>query len=91
MVAAGAGRIEELTATEGGPGVDPDDEAGWGAAGEELVDQLGDRRTESGPVAPLVELTGQPLDLVERRVAPIGLVIIARRQVDPERPLVGVA
>ena len=72
--------------------VDPDHEAGRRlAAGEELVDQLGDGRAEGGPVAPHVELAGQPLDLVERRVAAVRLVVVAGRQVDPERPLVRVA
>src|SRR6185312_2389392 len=38
-------------------------------------------------VAPHVELAGEPLDDVDGRVAAVGRVVVARRHVDPERPL----
>ena len=92
VIAAGAGRVEELAAAEGRPGVHPHDHAGWRLANrEQLVGELGEVAAEGGAIAPHVELTGQPLDHVDGGVAPLRLVVVAGRHVHPERPLVRVA
>ena len=61
------------------------------SAGEEVVGELREVAPERRAVAPHVELAGEALDHVDRGVAAIRLVVVARRQVDPERPLVRVA
>ena len=92
VVAAGARRVDELAAAERRPRVDPDEDRRRRVAlGEQLVHQLREVLAERRPVAPAVELPGQPLDHVDRRVALIGIVVVARRHVDPERPHVRVA
>src|SRR5205823_13547893 len=48
-------------------------------------------RAEGRPVPPHVELARVTLDDVDRRVAPVGLVLVTRRDVDPERSLVRIA
>ena len=91
VVAARARRVDELAAAERRKRVDPDQDRRWGVAlGEQLVHQLREVLAERRPVAPAVELPGQPLDHVDRRVPLIG-VVVARRHVHPERPHVRVA
>src|SRR5439155_16598154 len=85
VIATGARRVDELGPAVRGPAVDVDEDARRGlAAGEELVGELGEVEPEGGAVAPHVELPGHSLDLVDRRIAPIGVVVVARRQVDPD-------
>jgi hypothetical protein len=92
QVVAGAARVEELAAAERRPAVHPDDDRGWGlAACEQLVGELGEVFAEWRAVPPHVELAGEALDDVDRRVAAFRLVVVARRRVDPQRPLVRVA
>ena len=58
---------------------------------EQPVDELGHVRPEGGAVPPHVELSGHPLDQVDRREAPVGLGVVGGREIDPERPDVRVA
>ena len=89
VVVADAGRVEELRAAVGRPGVDEDDERGRAAVvGEERVDELEHVRAERRAVPPHVDLAGVPLDQVDRRQRRL---VGARRHVDPERPPVRVA
>ncbi len=65
---------------ERGPAVDPDDDDRWCIArGEHRVCQLREVPPERSPIAPHVELTGEALDRVDRRVSPVRLVVVARR------------
>src|SRR3954468_16044678 len=84
VVVADARRVEELGAADRGPGVDPDDDRRRRlAASEELVGELREvPRAKRRAVAPHVELPGVALDLVDRWVAPLRLVVVAGRQVD---------
>ena len=82
VVAAAAGRVDELRAADRRPGVDEDD----ARVDVGVVEQLEEGRPEGGAVAPHVELAGEALEDVDRRPAGVG-----RRRVDPERPLVRVA
>ena len=82
VVAAAAGRVDELRAADRRPGVD-EDNAGVDVG---VVEQLEEGRPEGGPVAPHLDLAGEALEDVDRRPACVG-----RRRVDPERPLVRVA
>ncbi len=91
VVAARAGRVEELAAPELRPRVDEDDDGGLrGPRGERLVAELEEVLPEGRDVAPRAEEAGQPLDDVERRQALVR-VVVAGRHVDPERAHVGVA
>src|SRR2546422_7086396 len=86
VVVPGPGRVQELASAEGGPAVDPDHDARRRLARREhLVGQLGEVLPEGGSVPPHVELTGEPLDLIDARVASTGIVVVARRKIDPER------
>ncbi len=93
VVAPDRGRVEELRAAELRPGVDPDDDRGRHVPGcEHVVAELRERLcAERRPVAPHVELAGVALDHVDRRVATFRLVLVTRREVDPQGPLVRVA
>ena len=92
MVAAGAGRVDELAAAVGRPGVHVDDDARRRAArGEQRVGGLRERRPEGGAVVPHRHGARVALDDVHRRVAAVRLVVVARRHVDLERALGGVA
>ena len=82
VVAAAAGRVDELRAADRRPGVDEDD----AGVDVRVVEQFEEGRPEGGAVAPHVELPGEALEDVDR--GPAG---VRRRRVDPERPLVRVA
>jgi len=86
-VSAGARRVDELAAAERRPGVDERHDARRGGR----VEELEEARPERGPVAPHVELAGQALDDVDGCVPAVGLVVVAGRDPDPERPSVRVA
>src|SRR5437660_2725866 len=91
VVAAGGRRVEVLAAAERRPAVDEDHDAGRRLAGrEQLVHHLGERVRERAPVAPHVHLAGVSLQDVDRGIAPVGPVVVRRRQIDPERPAGGV-
>ena len=53
---------------------------------EQRIDVLRGRRAEGGSVPPHVDLAGHPLDQVDRRITSARGVVVARRQVDPDRP-----
>src|SRR5205823_9257308 len=77
---------------ERGPRVDVDEQARRRVASREhLVDELREVLPEGAAVAPHVDLPGQALDDVDRRVAPLRVGVVARWQVDPERPNVRIA
>ena len=82
VVAAAAGRVDELRAADGRPGVDEDD----ARVDVGVVEELEEGRAEGGAVAPHVELAGVALEHVDGRAA-----LVAGRRVDPQRPLVRVA
>src|SRR5579884_547796 len=91
MIATGAGRIEELAATERSPAVDPDEDArGRFTLREKFVGHLRKILPEGSTIAPHIKLARQPLNQVNARVAPLLLLIVAGRQIDPQRALVGV-
>ena len=86
VVPAGPGRVEELRAAVAGPGVDEGDDRGVSPRlREPRVDRLEHRRGERLAVAPHVDLSGHSLDEIDRWIAPIRLVVVARRGVDVER------
>ena len=86
LVAPGAGRVEELRAAEGGPGVDEDDDrVGAFAGGEQRVEALDHRRLERLAREPHVELAGVALDDVDARERLRVVALDARRAVDVER------
>src|SRR5205814_1413318 len=60
------------------------------AAREHRVGGLGERLPVGRPVAPHRDVAGVALDHVHRRVGTGGLVVVARRQVDPDRAFAGV-
>src|ERR671918_357000 len=92
QVVAGSGRVEELAATERGPAVDPYHDAGWDLTrSDPAVGQLREGGAHRWPVPPHVELAGEPLDHVDGRVAPFGLLVVARRDVHPQRAAMWVA
>ena len=92
VVAAGARRVHELAPPDGGPAVDPDQDAGRRVAGrEEPVGQLGEVQPERGAVVPHVHLARVALDHVDARVAVVALVVVPRRDVDRDRTDVRVA
>ena len=86
-VAPGPRRVDELAAAERRPGVHEHDEA----RRRELVDELREVAAERDAVPPHVELPGQALEDVDGRVAALGVLVVAGRDVDPERPEVRVA
>ena len=59
--------------------------------GKEIVGELREVAPEGGAIPPHVELAGEALDHVDGGVAPVRLVVVAGRQVDPERPDVRIA
>ena len=86
VVLPGPRRVHELRSPVDRPGVHVHDDAGWGLpAGEELVGHLGERLAISGAVGPHGEVAGVTLDDVHRRVPPPGIVVVARRDVHPQR------
>jgi hypothetical protein len=92
VVPAGARGVDELAAAVRGPRVDEHDEAGRCPAGsEELVGGLGEGGPERRPVVPHREHPGVALQHVDARVAPVGLVVVARWHVDLQRPVGGIA
>ena len=92
VVFARAGRVDVLAATDRGPGVDVDEDAGRRAAGGELgVRQLGKVLPHGWPIPPHVDLAGQAHDHVDARIAALRIRVIPGRQVDPERPAIGIA
>ena len=93
MVLPDRRRVDELRAAELRPGVHPHDDRGRNVARrEDVVAQLRVRLgAERRPVAPHVELARVPLDHVDRRIAPLRVVVVARREVDPEGAFVRVA
>src|SRR5262249_35561430 len=60
-------------------------------AGEQVVDQLRRVLAERRAVAPHVQLARQPLDQVHAREAPLGIRVVPRRHVHPQRPDLRVA
>src|SRR4029453_13282731 len=58
---------------------------------EQRVDALGVGGAERLAVAPHVQLTREALDHVDAREPPLGVIVVSRRDVDPERSNVGVA
>src|SRR5437588_6006907 len=92
VVAPGGRRVYELAAAERGPAVNPYQDARWSfSPGEQLIGQFREVLPERRAVAPHVELAGQALYHVNRWVAPRWLLVVARRQVDPDGPRVWVA
>src|SRR5579885_2150375 len=92
VIASGAVLFEELATTERGPAVDPDEDArGSLAFREEFVGHFREIFPEGRTVAPHIKLARQPLNQVNARVAPLLLLIVAGRQIDPQRALIGVA
>src|SRR5256714_4381628 len=92
VVAPGGRRVHELAAAERGPAVHPYQDARWSfSPGEQLIGQFREVLPEGRAVAPHVELAGQALYHVNRWVAPRWLLVVARRQVDPDGPRVWVA
>ena len=85
VILARSRRIEELTAAERRPAVGVDEDRGGRiSAGEEVVGELGEVLAEGGTVSPHVELARQPLDHVDGRISPLG-VVVARRKIDAKR------
>ena len=82
MVAAAAGRVDELRAADGRPRVDEHD----ARVDVRPSSSLEERGPEGGPVAPHVELSREALEDVQSRAAGV-----RGRRVDPERSLVRVA
>src|SRR5437588_3501922 len=92
VVAPGGRRVHELAATERGPAVYPYQDARWSfSPGEHLIGQFREVLPEGRAVAPHVELAGQALYHINRWVTPRWLLVVARRQVDPDWPRVWVA
>src|SRR6266567_1707466 len=92
VVAPGGRRVHELAAAERGPAVHPYQDARWSfSPGEKLIGQFRKVLPEGRAVAPHVELARQALYHVNRWVAPRWLLVVARRQVDPDGPRVWVA
>src|SRR6185369_4743626 len=52
---------------------------------EEIVGELGEVLAERNTVPPHVELARQPLDHIDGRISPFGVVVVARREVDAKR------
>jgi hypothetical protein len=92
VVAARSRRVQELAPAERRPAVDVDqDRGGHVSSGEEVVRELGEVLAERGTISPHVELARKPLDDINRRVSALGVVVVAGREVDPERPRARVA
>ena len=92
VVVAGPRRVEELAAAERRPRVDEDDDRRRnGGICKELVHELDDRWPERSPVSPHVDLSRQALDQVDRGVRIRRVVLVSRREVDPDGTLVRVA
>ena len=88
VIPPGAVGIDELAAAVGGPRVHVDDDRRRRRAVREYrVCGLGERLPVNAAVAPHGEMAGVPLDHVDGRIAATGLVVVAGRQVDPERAL----
>src|SRR6266480_551826 len=84
-VVTGSRGIEELAPAERGPAVDPrDDDGRRPAACEEVVCELRVVPAERRAVPPHVELTGEPLDHVDRREPLARVVVVPGRDVDPQ-------
>ena len=91
VVAAGAGRVEVLAAAVRGPRVHEDNDRGRGlAGGEHGVGRLGERLPVGRPVAPDPHVPGEAGDHVDAGVAALRLVVVARRDVHEQGPLVRV-
>src|SRR5581483_452890 len=74
------------------PGVDEDDHRRRAVfLPEQAVDALRRARPEGGAIPPHVELPGHALDQVDGRETTVGLGVVRRREVDPERADVRVA
>ena len=82
VVATAAVRVDELRATDGRERVEEDDTR----VDVLTVEQLEEGRPERDAVPPHLERAGEALEHVDGRAARV-----ARRRVDPERPLVRVA
>src|SRR5438105_7301543 len=92
VVTTGSRRIQELAAAKRGPTVHPDQDASWGfSLRKQLIGQLRKVLPKSRAVAPHIKLARQPLYHVNRWIAPRQLLVVARRQVDPQGPLIGVS
>src|SRR6185312_15927096 len=92
VVPARPGRVEKLAAAERRPGIDPDQKSGRRFSRcKELVHQLGRVLAERRTVAPHVELSGEALDQVDRRVPALRLVVVPGRHIDPERSYMWIA
>ena len=92
VVVAGPRRVEELAAAERRPGVDEDDERRRNRVVRRTARPRARRPTagtRSG--SPHVDLAGEALDQVDRRVRLGRVGVVGRRQVDPDRALVRVA
>jgi hypothetical protein len=86
VVVPGPRRVHELRTSVRRPGVHVHNDAGWGLpAGEELVGHLGERLAIRGAIGPHGEGSGETLDFIHRRVAHPGIVVVARRDVYPQR------
>jgi hypothetical protein len=92
VVAPGPGRVDELAAAVRRPGVDVDNEArGRVAAREERVRLLGEGPAERRAVPPHRDVARVALEDVDGWVAPGRFLVVLRRHVDVQRPLVRVA
>jgi hypothetical protein len=92
VVLPGSGRVNKLAAAVARPRVDVDDDRRRRlVAGEDGVGGLGKGLPEGLTVEPHADLAGVPLDHVDARVAAFQVVVVPRRRVDEQRPLVRVA
>ena len=94
VVPAGAGRVDVLAAAVPGPGVDVDHERGRRRpAREHLISGLDERLPERAAVSPHIDITAISHYDVNDRVTAIAvlLVVVARRQVDQNRPFERIA
>ena len=88
VVAPRSGRVDVLAAPVRRPGVDVDDDAGRDlACGDPQVGGLREGLPEGRSVSPHLDVARVALEDVDGRVAAFGLVVVAGRDVDAERPL----